>query len=101
MNFSDMTFSTETVRWLVTVALGIYSWFIGRQAASAAELLDLRTRITTLEADMKQVPSQQQLHALALNVSDLRGSVEAMGQRIDPLVRVMDRIETHLLNKKD
>ena len=101
MNFSDMTFSSETVRWLLMAALGIYSWFIGRQSASAAELLELRTRITTLEVEMKQVPSQQQLHELALNVSDLKGSVEAVGQRIDPLVRVMDRVETHLLNKKD
>ena len=101
MNFSDMTFSSETVRWLLMAALGIYSWFIGRQSASAAELLELRTRITTLEVEMKQVPSQQQLHELALNVSDLKGSVEAVGQRIDPLVRVMERVDTHLLNKID
>ena len=101
MNLSEMTFNFEAVRWLLIAALGIYSWFIGRQAASAAELLELRTRITKLEVEMKQVPSQKQLHELAVNVAELRGSVEAVGQRIDPLVRVMDRVETHLLNKKD
>ena len=101
MNLSEMTFNFEAVRWLLMAALGIYSWFIGRQSASAAELLELRTRITTLEVEMKQVPSQQQLHELAVGLASLKGSVEAVGQRIAPLARVMDRVETHLLNKKD
>ena len=52
MSFTDMTFSFEAVRWLLLSAIGVYAWFIGRQSASAAELLELRTRLTTLEAQM-------------------------------------------------
>ena len=55
MSFTDMTFSFEAVRWLLLSAIGVYAWFIGRQSASAAELLELRTRLTTLEAQMAQV----------------------------------------------
>lgn len=100
MNLTDLTFSFEAMRWLVVAALGLYSWFIGRQAASAAELLELRTRITTLEAQMAQVPSQQQLHELAANLARLAGSVEAVGARIEPMARGLERVETFLLNQK-
>ena len=55
MSFTDMTFNFEAMRWLVLSAIGVYTWIIGRQSASAAELLELRTRLTTLEAQMAQV----------------------------------------------
>ena len=69
MSFTDMTFSFEAMRWIVLTAIGIYAWFIGRQSASSAELLELRTRLTTLEAQMAQVPSQSQLHELVATVA--------------------------------
>lgn len=100
MNFTDMTYSFETVRWLVMAAIGIYAWFVGRQSASGADLLDLRTRITTLEAQMAQVPSQQQLHELVANVERIRGSIEAVGARIEPLTHSVNRVEDYLLHKK-
>lgn len=69
MSFTDMTFSFEAMRWIVLTAIGIYAWFIGRQSASSAELLELRTRLTTLEAQMARVPSQSQLHELVATVA--------------------------------
>lgn len=100
MNLTDLTFSFEAMHWLVLAALGVYSWFIGRQAASAAELLELRIRITKLEAQMDQVPSQQQFHELAANLARLAGSVEAVGARFEPVARGLERVETFLLNKQ-
>ena len=100
MSFTDMTFSFEGMRWIVTAALGIYAWLIGRQSASAAELLELRTRLTTLEAQMAQVPSQTQLHELVATVERLRGGIETVAARIEPLGRSVDRVESYLLNKK-
>ncbi len=100
MSFTDMTFSFEGMRWIVTAALGIYAWLIGRQSASAAELLELRTRLTTLEAQMAQVPSQTQLHELVAMVERLRGGIETVAARIEPLGRSVDRVESYLLNKK-
>lgn len=100
MSFTDMTFSFEAMRWLLLSAIGVYAWFIGRQSASAAELLELRTRLTTLEAQMAQVPSQMQLHELVASVAALRGSIDAVTARIDPVARSVDRVETFLLNQK-
>ena len=98
MQFTDMQFSFEAMRWVVMCALGFYTWLMGRQAASAAELLELRTRITKLETEMKQVPSQQQLHELSTSLARLAGSVEAVSERITHMARGLDRVENYLLN---
>ncbi len=100
MNFTDVNFSFEAMRWIVTTAIGIYAWVIGRQSASARELLDLRTRITTLEAQMQQVPSQQQLHELVAQVERIGGDIKTVAASIQPLTRSVDRVESFLLNKK-
>jgi len=100
MNFTDLNFSFEAMRWIVLSAIGVYAWFIGRQSASAQELLDLRTRITTLEAQIAQVPSQQQLHELVASLAHMQGSLEAVMARIEPLARSVDRVESYLLNQK-
>lgn len=100
MNFTDLSFSFEAMRWIVMSAIGVYAWFIGRQSASARELLDLRMRVTTLEAKIAQVPSQQQLHELVANVARMQGSMDAVATRIEPLARSVDRVESYLLNQK-
>lgn len=100
MNFADLNFGFETVRWIVTTAVGVYAWIIGRQSASSKELLELRTRITKVEADLRQVPSQQQIHELALQVSRVVGSVDALNEGIAPIRKSVDRMENYLLNNK-
>lgn len=100
MDFNDLSFGFETVRWIVVTAIGIYAWIIGRQSASSKELLELRTRITKLESDMRSVPSQQQMHELALQVSRVVGSVDTLAQRIEPLRKSVDRVESYLLTNK-
>lgn len=99
MNFEDMIFSFETVRWLMTSAIGVYAWFIGRQSARATELLDLRTRITKLESDMRQIPSQQQLHELSLRIEKVAGAVDGVRDSMTPLRASMQRVETFLMNR--
>lgn len=99
MTAANMLFDFETVRWALTAFVGVYTWFIGRQSASATELLDLRTRITTLEAQMKQVPDQQDFHDLAKEVAMVNGSVESIRAGMEPLTHSVRRVEQYLLDK--
>lgn len=100
MNFTDLTFSFEAMRWIVMAALGLYAWLIGRQSASAAELLELRTRLTTLEVQMTQVPPQKDFHDMAERLAQMAGAVEVVAARIEPLSRSVDRMNDYLLNQK-
>jgi len=77
----------------------VYAWFIGRQSASAKELLELRTRITRLEAEMQQIPRQAEFHALALKVERLDSSIKAVDRHVETLGATVMRIEEWLLNK--
>lgn len=99
MNLTDLNFSFEAMRWILTSVIGIYAWVIGRQTASARELLELRTRVTTLEAQMSQVPSQSQLHELVAQVERVSGSVQTVAARIEPMGRSLERVESYLLNQ--
>ena len=100
MNAASMLFDFETVRWLLMVAIGGYTWFIGRQSASAAELLDLRMRVTTLEAQMKQVPDQKNFHELVERIASVTGSVDAIKAGMEPLTHSVRRVETYLMENK-
>lgn len=100
MDIANLTFGFDALRWFVLGGIGIYAWIVGRQSASSKELTDLRARIVKLEADMQQVPSQKQLHELALQIGRAVASTEALAQRVDAVGRSTNRIEDFLLNSK-
>jgi len=99
MNFESMQFGFETVRWLVVTAIGIYAWFIGRQSASAKEMLDLRTRIIKMESEIQQIPKHHEFHELALKFERMDVSVRAVNQHLSELGRSVRRIEDYLMEE--
>ncbi|CAM5457734.1 hypothetical protein TMEC54S_03493 [Thauera mechernichensis] len=100
MNIEQLHFGFGTMQWIVIGVIGIYSWLIGRQAASAKELLELRTRITTLEAEMRAVPSHNQLNELMGRLERLDAKLEGVTDSMQPLARSLDRINDYLLQHK-
>ncbi|RMX07432.1 DUF2730 domain-containing protein [Allofranklinella schreckenbergeri] len=100
MDFANLHFGFETVRWIVVTAIGIYAWIVGRQSASNKEMLDLRTRITRLEVDIKQVPDHKQLHELALQLGRTAAGLESLSTRIEAMDKSVTRVEDYLLHNK-
>ena len=100
MDIGHLTFGFDALRWFVLGGVGIYAWVVGRQSASAKELTDLRARILRLEAEMRQVPSQQQLHELAMQMTRMAGSVESLAERITPIGKAVERLDNFLLHQK-
>lgn len=100
MNFEQLNFGFGTIQWVVITVIGIYSWLIGRQSASSKELLDLRTRITTLEAEMRQVPSHGQLNDLMGRLERVDARLEGVASSMQPLTRSLDRINDYLLSHR-
>jgi len=100
VSVDDVSFSFEATKWIVITVIGVYSWLVGRQAASGKELLELRTRITTLEAEMRQVPNNSQLNELMGRLERLDARLEGVVDNIAPLGRSLDRINDYLLQHK-
>jgi len=99
VNVEEMNFGFEAMRWIVTTAIGFYAWLIGRQSASAREMLELRTRLTTLEAEMRSVPSVDQLHEVAAKLERIDARMDGIAESVQPIARSLDRINDYLLNK--
>lgn len=98
--FNELRFDWEFLKWAVLSVLAIYTWLIGRQSASQKELLELRTRLTTLEAQVKSVPTQSQITELIAKLSRTEATMQGMQDQIAATYRRAENIESYLLNKK-
>ncbi|KHS86528.1 MULTISPECIES: DUF2730 family protein [Enterobacterales] len=100
MGINELSFNWQFLQWVVMGVVGIYTWLIGRQSASQQELLELRTRITTLEAQVKQVPTQAQITELISNLSRTEAGLKGMGDQITAISRRTETINEYLLKTK-
>lgn len=100
MGLEELNFSFSMVQWLVTAAIGIYSWFMSRQAASSKELLELRTRIIALEEQIRHVPAQGIVNDLHGDMKAMRAELKGMRDALQPLVKGLDRVNDYLIRNK-
>ncbi len=100
MNIEQLNCGFGTMQWVVIGVIGIYSWLVGRQTASAKEMLELRTRVTTLEAEMRAVPSHSKLNELMGRLERLDARMEGVVDSMQPISRSLDRINDYLLQHK-
>lgn len=100
MGFEEVTFGFEAMRWIVVTAIGIYAWIIGRQSASAKEMLELRTRMTALEVQIKELPGSKDLHEVAARLERIDARLDGVTESIQPIGRSLDRINDYLLTNR-
>ncbi|WP_252147266.1 DUF2730 family protein, partial [Escherichia coli] len=100
VGINDLSFNWQFLQWALMAVVGVYTWLIGRQSASQQELLELRTRITTLEAQVKQVPTQAQITDLISNLSRTEASLKGLAEQITAISRRTETINDYLLQNK-
>ncbi|UUE71107.1 DUF2730 family protein [Pectobacterium aroidearum] len=99
MGINELSFNWQFLQWIVMAVVGVYTWLIGRQSASQQELLELRTRITTLEAQVKQVPTQAQVTELISNLSRTEAGLNGLMSQVTAISRRTETINDYLLQK--
>ncbi|NMX60211.1 DUF2730 domain-containing protein [Pseudomonas sp. WS 5079] len=100
MNLEQLNFSFSAMQWVVLTVIGIYTWFTNRQAASAQELLALRTRIIALEEHIRHLPDQTAVTDLLGDMKAVRAELSGVKEALGPLARSLDRINDYLLREK-
>ncbi|CAI8989486.1 DUF2730 family protein [Pseudomonas chlororaphis] len=100
MNVDEASFSLKTVQWVVMAVLGIYTWITNRQAASAQEMMVLRTRIISLEEKIQHLPDQTAVTDLLGDMKAMRAELTGVKDALAPLSRSLDRINDYLLRDK-
>lgn len=96
MNLNELNFGFQTVQWLILTVLGVYTWLTKRQAASAQELLELRTRIVALEECVRHLPDHAAIAELLGDMKAVRAELAGM----QAISRAVDRINDYLLREK-
>lgn len=100
MIFEEASFSLKTVQWIVMAVLGFYTWLTNRQAASAQEMMVLRTRIIALEEHVRHLPDHSAVTDLLGDMKAMRSELTGVKDALAPLSRSLDRINDYLLRDK-
>lgn len=100
MGIDELRFDWAFLQWVVMAVVGVYTWLIGRQSASQKELLELRTRLTTLEVQVKSVPTQSQITELIGKLSSTEAYLTGMKEQMSATARRTENIEAYLLQNK-
>lgn len=87
-------------QWLVYTALGLYTWFLNKQSASAKEMLDIRLRVTELESAVKDMPSKLEIARLEGQVETIKTQLNSANTNIGQVQRGVARIENWLIDNK-
>ena len=87
-------------QWALTGAIGIYAWFVNRQAANADEVNKLTVRVATLEEQMRHLPDADLINELAGDMKAVQAELKALKESLAPLSRSIERVNDYLLNQK-
>lgn len=99
------------------VLWSVFIWWHGRSKADAADMADLRDRVTglearplphpgladrvlTLEQQYQHLPDSKLVQQLAVNMGVIRAELEGLRAEIRPLAKQLDRVNDFLLSNK-
>lgn len=73
---------------------------LGVQIAAHAIRIDrIEDRTASVEGEMRHLPDKQTTHRLELAISDMRGEMRAMGEKLSPVAAIADRLQEFLLEQ--
>ncbi|WP_151790003.1 DUF2730 family protein [Acinetobacter junii] len=98
--FEALKLSFSEAHWVVMTILGLYTWFINKQSASAQEMLDLRLRVVEVENAIKDMPSKLEIAKLEGQMETLKQQLNSANSSISQVQLGVTRIENYLLDNK-
>ncbi|MFI0477419.1 DUF2730 family protein [Paracoccus jiaweipingae] len=106
-----MTFNfdlTVTLGLVLTLVTALVGWFRMRHAAidkridTTVERLDRHeNRLAGAEQTLQQLPGKDDMHALSLALSEIRGDMREMRAAFDGQRQIMSRIESVVSRQED
>ncbi|RAI37534.1 hypothetical protein CH338_15770 [Rhodoplanes elegans] len=68
-------------------------------AAISARVSAVETRTTQIEGQIENLPNREATHRLELALSDMRGDLKALTERIGPMAATSMRLQEYLLEQ--
>jgi len=97
MPVSDLKDWLSVIAAVVSLGTLIYAWMTrtGREAHDKVEKLE--DRVARLEGEFNHMPDRDSVHRMELSLSELRGELKAMAERLTPVASIADRLQEFLL----
>lgn len=107
MSFEWLITGLTALSLLLSIANTVWAWMSKGGAALAAKqhaqdkaLDEHDRRILSIEAELKHLPSKEDVNGLRLQLSDVNGKLNTVESELNSVTRTMRRIEDHLLGAK-
>ncbi|SCM75427.1 conserved hypothetical protein [uncultured Pleomorphomonas sp.] len=92
------------------LALTIAGWAIRKGLASQDELraeagtraradAEIDERLSRLETEMDHIPNKESLHRVDLTLTELRGEIQVLTERLKPVAAISDRLQEFLIEQ--
>lgn len=98
------------VAFTLGLALAIAGWAIRKGLASQDELraeaetrakadAGIDERLSKLETEMDHIPNKESLHRVDLALTELRGEIKVLTERLKPVAAISDRLQEFLIEQ--
>lgn len=91
---------------IVSLCTTVYAWMTSRAKANSehlktvdAKLTDHGSQIQWIQAELKHMPSKDDVTELKLAVSEVRGTVGRLDESVSGVSRTMRRVEGYLMKE--
>ncbi len=96
MNYTGLKFWLDFAWCGITIAVGVYAWFIRREAARQKDMEIMGNRVVRLESNMLTHKDLGKVHE---RINDVSVQVAGLSGQITAMSGGLESIHNHLLNK--
>jgi hypothetical protein len=86
---------------LLAVCLSLYTLVTARNRKDVTELIDARnnheTRLAKVEVEVSHLPGAQTVHELQLSMTEMKGQLAVIVERVAPIKAIAERLQENLL----
>ncbi len=82
---------------MISIGTSITTFFTSGAKSNATKLSDHEHRISTLENDVRHLPSKESVHQLQIDLTEMKGQIGIMAKSSEVTERTTRRVEEFLM----
>nr|WP_278437065.1 DUF2730 family protein [Brucella anthropi] len=90
---------TSVIATIISIGAAVYAVVTSGAKKNAATLDDHEHRISTIENDLKHLPSKESFYQLQIDMTELKGQIGTITKSSEATERTVRRVEDFLLKK--
>jgi hypothetical protein len=101
LEWSELWQAATALGSVGALALSVYAILTARNRRDVGELIDTKnrheTRLAKLETEVAHLPGVQTVHELQLSMTEMKGQLAVIVERVAPIQAIAERLQENLL----